>query len=177
MNPLNTIDPENYCRFVMIENNEPVTTSSIVAKRFNKPHRHVLRAIRNLECSDKFRLRNFGQTVTTRKNPSGGKDIQSPIYTMTKDGFVFLAMGFTGKEAAVWKERFIEAFNSMSDQVRSNQMDLWKQMQELIAKEVDSKVRASFGSHLMHKRKREIPYLMEEREKLEYIIQPSLMLN
>lgn len=33
--------------------------------------------------------------------------------TITRDGFVFLAMGFTGKEAAQWKEAYIEAFNAM----------------------------------------------------------------
>lgn len=172
MTRLNLIDPHDYDRFVISEKGVPVTTSLIVAKRFKKRHGDVLRAINKLECSENFTERNFA--------PSEYKDKSGKVnkyFTMTKDGFMFLAMGFTGKEAAKWKERFIEAFNSMSEQIRSNKMDLWKQMQELIAKEVDSKVRASFGSHLMHKRKREIPYLMEEREKLEYILQPSLMLN
>lgn len=30
---------------------------------------------------------------------------------MTKDGMMFLAMGFTGQKAAEWRERFIAAFN------------------------------------------------------------------
>lgn len=34
-----------------------------------------------------------------------------PAYRLTRDGFAFLAMGFTGKKAAAWKERFLEAFN------------------------------------------------------------------
>ena len=32
---------------------------------------------------------------------------------MTRDGFCFLAMGFTGKEAGKWKEKYINAFNEM----------------------------------------------------------------
>jgi hypothetical protein len=48
-------------------------------------------------------------------------------------------------------------------------------MQALIAREVESKVRASFGSHLMLERKREIPQLDEERFRLELQIQPSLL--
>lgn len=32
---------------------------------------------------------------------------------MTKDGFVFLVMGFTGKKAARFKEAYIEEFNRM----------------------------------------------------------------
>ena len=36
-----------------------------------------------------------------------------PAYRLTRDGFAFLAMDFTGKKAAAWKERFLEAFNAM----------------------------------------------------------------
>ena len=34
-------------------------------------------------------------------------------FDLTKDGFMFVAMGFTGKESAAWKEKFIGAFNMM----------------------------------------------------------------
>lgn len=89
------------------------TTSLQVAQHFGKRHDLVLRAIRNLECSADFRLRNFAETVETRENPSGGAPIKSPAYRISRDGFTFLAMGFTGKEAAQWKEAYIEAFNLM----------------------------------------------------------------
>ena len=89
------------------------TTSNQVAQHFNKRHDRVLRAIENLECSNEFRLRNFGETVVTRENPSGGAPIASKAYRLTRDGFTFLAMGFTGKEAAQWKEAYITAFNKM----------------------------------------------------------------
>ena len=46
------------------------------------------------------------------QQPNGGV-ANYPAYTITRDGFVFLAMGFTGKEAAQWKEAYIEAFNAM----------------------------------------------------------------
>lgn len=65
----------------------------------------------------------------------------------------------------------IEAFDS----IQSGQMNLWQQMQALIAREVESKVRASFGSHLMLERKREIPQFDAERDLLERQIQPSLL--
>ncbi|PUE08977.1 hypothetical protein B9Z51_08565 [Limnohabitans sp. T6-5] len=89
------------------------TTSLQVSEHFGKRHDLVLRAIRNLECSAEFRLRNFAETVETRENPSGGARIPSPAFSITRDGFVFLAMGFTGKEAAQWKEAYITAFNRM----------------------------------------------------------------
>ena len=94
------------------------TTSMQVAEHFGKRHDNVIKAIRRLECSDDFRLLNFEETVVTRANPSGGAPIQSPAYRITRDGFVFLAMGFTGKEAAAWKEAYITAFNQMEAELK-----------------------------------------------------------
>lgn len=67
----------------------------------------------------------------------------------------------------------IEAF----DTAQAASLGLWQQMHALIAREVDSKVRASFGSHLMHERKREIPRIDAERARLEAEIQPTLQLH
>ncbi len=41
-----------------------------------------------------------------------------------RDGFAFLCMGFTGKEAAKWKEAYIRAFNWMAEQLFKRSMDL-----------------------------------------------------
>jgi len=92
---------------------QSLTSSRIVAGVFNKEHGKVLRSIRNLDCSEGFRLANFGETVAERANPSGGAAIKSLEYQMTRDGFMFLTMGFTGAEAARRKEAFIAAFNDM----------------------------------------------------------------
>ena len=40
-------------------------------------------------------------------------DQQHRIYTMTRDGFTLLAMGFTGKRATQFKVAYIAAFNAM----------------------------------------------------------------
>jgi Rha family phage regulatory protein len=83
------------------------TTSLDVAEKFGKRHDDVLKAIRNLDCSESFKLRNFaGLSQTVR----GGTQ---KYYIISRDGFSFLAMGFRGKKAAEWKEKFIEAFNEM----------------------------------------------------------------
>lgn len=95
------------------ENGQITTTSIQVAQHFGKRHKDVLRAIKNLGCSPEYRRRNFAPTVETRANPSGGAPIQSSAYRMTRDGFAFLAMGFTGQEADQWKEAYIDAFNKM----------------------------------------------------------------
>lgn len=92
------------------------TTSTQVSEHFQKRHDTVLRAIRNLECTDGYRLRNFAETSLVVAQPNGGTR-SIPAYRMTRDGFVFLAMGFTGKEAALWKEAYIDAFNRMEKEL------------------------------------------------------------
>lgn len=104
---------------VMVENNQVVTTSLRVAEYFEKEHKVVLRLINSLECSDLFRRHNFVLSCYERKN--GNITRSYPMYYLTRDGFTFLAMGFTGKVAARFKEAYINAFNEMEEMLRSNQ--------------------------------------------------------
>lgn len=90
-----------------------VTTSLKVAEVFEIRHDNVLQAIRNLECSREFVALNFqANTYKDRFNRS------HPMYEMTRDGFTFLAMGFTGKKAAQFKEDYIKAFNMMEEELK-----------------------------------------------------------
>ena len=82
--------------------------SRYVAQYFEKEHKNVLADIRNLDCSEAFRRLNF--QPSTYKNEQGKKQ---PCYYMTRDGFVFLAMGYRGKKAAKFKELYIRRFNEM----------------------------------------------------------------
>lgn len=88
--------------------------SRYVAQFFEKEHRSVLRDIRELDCSDEFRLHNFVQS--SYKNEQGKKQ---PCYCMTRDGFVFLAMGYRGKKAAQFKELYIKRFNEMEEFIKT----------------------------------------------------------
>lgn len=101
---------------VSVNNNQVVTTSIQVAEFFQRPHKDVLASIRNLECSSDFRERNFSPSCYSRKN--GNVTSKYPMYYLTKDGFVILAMGFTGKVAARFKEAYINAFNEMENKLR-----------------------------------------------------------
>jgi Rha family phage regulatory protein len=87
-----------------------VTTSLIVAEVFGKQHGHVLRDIENLSCSDSFRLSNFGELYEIKQLPNNGSR-KDPYYEITKDGFSFLVMGYTGEKAGEFKEKFITEFN------------------------------------------------------------------
>jgi phage regulator Rha-like protein len=46
------------------------------------------------------------------------------MYYLTKNGFVFLVMGFTGEEAGRIKEAYINAFDQMESQLREQTQSL-----------------------------------------------------
>lgn len=88
----------------------PMVSSLIVAEKFGKLHKNVLRGIENLkkDCPENFNQLNF--------EPGFYLDAQNqerPMIEMTRDGFSLLAMGFTGPKAVQWKIKFIDAFNLM----------------------------------------------------------------
>lgn len=95
-----------------VVNGHPTTTSLQIAGSFSKRHDHVLRAIRNLECSPEFFQLNFG-AIQIPVDLGLGRTRMDPAYRITRDGFSFLCMGFTGAQAAQWKEAYISAFNAM----------------------------------------------------------------
>lgn len=89
--------------------NGGIRTNSIkIAEHFSKRHGDVLRAVKQMDCSPEFNQRNFAPAEYI-----DAKGEKRPYYEITRDGFTFIAMGFTGKEAARWKEAYIEAFNAM----------------------------------------------------------------
>ena len=91
-----------------------VCDSLQIAEMFGKRHDHVIRDIENLDCSTEFRAPNFGETYY--------KDLQNKRqkkYFITKDGFVFLVMGYRGKKAAQFKEAYIKRFNDMAVFIRT----------------------------------------------------------
>lgn len=106
---------------VAVENEHAVTTSLRVAEVFGKQHKDVLRAVKSLDCSDDFHKRNFALMQKSIKIGNGAER-KSPMYYITRDGFMFLVMGFTGKTAAKWKEAYIKAFNEMEAKIRAEQM-------------------------------------------------------
>ncbi|EOO5768539.1 Rha family transcriptional regulator, partial [Escherichia coli] len=97
---------------IAIVDGQAVTSSLAVANFFSKRHDDVLKKIRTLECSASFTSRNF--SVSDYTDCTGRK---LPCYQITRDGFAFLAMGFTGKRAAQFKEAYINAFNQMEKQL------------------------------------------------------------
>jgi Rha family phage regulatory protein len=98
---------------VIMNNNQAVTTSLVLAEVFEKKHQHVLRDIDALKD-----VSNFGQMFFESNEPdSYGRNRR--IYFMNRDGFTLIAMGYTGSKAMEFKLKYIDAFNRMEEQIKS----------------------------------------------------------
>ena len=107
----------NFQNFVQIQNSQIVTTSEFVAQAFDKQHKHVLDKIEQIskEIKASFFEPNFRLKAKQVKTGFGYRETKS--YELTKDGFMLLVMGFTGKQAMAIKIAYIEAFNAMSEAI------------------------------------------------------------
>lgn len=82
-------------------------------KQYTREHKSILRAIRELKCSDKFRGEHFA--------PSEYVDVRGkkqPCIEMDRDGFTLLVMGFSDPKSMYFKEKYIEEFNAMENELK-----------------------------------------------------------
>lgn len=98
-------------------NDEIVVSSVDIAKSFGKRHDHVLRGIKELVKKSQSVSLMFLEGVS---QDSYGR--QRKTYYVNKDGFALLVMGFTGKEALRLKLEYIEAFNSMEQELKQSNL-------------------------------------------------------
>jgi Rha family phage regulatory protein len=104
---------------VELVNGQPMVSSLTVAEHFRKRHCHVLRDIEAIECSPAFRQSNFGSAGFLDAQGKPRKAIR-----MTRDGFMFLVMGYTGPQAARIKEAYIQRFNELEARLKLRAADL-----------------------------------------------------
>lgn len=90
-----------------------VTDSLKIAEMFEKEHGHVLRDIENLTIQNWKVKKCFHKDEYTN---SRGRTY--PKYYMNKDGFSYLALGFTGAKALDFKISIIEEFNRMEEYIK-----------------------------------------------------------
>ncbi len=83
-----------------------------LASNLEENHDYVIEAIKNLECSEGFRLLNF--ELVSSIDDQGKKQ---SMYYITRQGLMSLVMGFTGPKFAKWKERFIEGFDAIEKEI------------------------------------------------------------
>lgn len=95
-------------------NNQVMTNSLLVAEKFGKSHKDVIRSIKELltlaqNCANLFVESEYPDTYGRMQ----------PMYIMNRDGFTLLVMGFTGDKALQFKLDYIEAFNKMEETIKN----------------------------------------------------------
>lgn len=154
---------------VTLAGDQLVTDSLRVARHFGKQHKNVLQAIERLDCSAGFRRLNFQPAQYT-----DGQGKSRPCVYLTKDGFMFLAMGFVGPEAARIKEAYINAFNTMASQLERRDLGLMRRLLDHELRDKDSKQRGQIAGRLLVKRRTEKRRLASEERELRAIAQAPL---
>jgi anti-repressor protein len=98
-------------------NGQALTNSLLVAEKFGKEHRNVMRDIRNLTSNKD--LLNFEQIFIETQQPDSYGRMQD-MFVMNRDGFSLLVMGFNGAKALNFKMEFLAAFNKMESMLNSD---------------------------------------------------------
>lgn len=93
--------------------------SLYVANYFEKEHKTVLRNIDAVLNPDSGFSHEFGQHNFVPTSYIDKWNRKQRCYGVTRDGLSALAMGFTGKKAAHFKELYIRRFNEMEKFIKS----------------------------------------------------------
>ena len=137
---------------VVMQNQQAVTSSLQVAEVFDKRHSDVIRAIEDKFSSTQNCAQYKNMFAEDSYQDKSGKS--NKLYYMNRDGFSFIAFGFTGRKADEFKLKYIEAFNEMEAHIKqqldtsnlSPELQMFQGLfqaianQELSSKRIEAKV-------------------------------------
>jgi len=95
------------------EQGNVVVNSRTIAEKYGKEHKHVMRDIRNLIDDVPEAQSNFGLCNYINEN-----NREMPEYSMDRQGFSMLVLGFNGKEAKVFTYKYTKAFEEMTEELK-----------------------------------------------------------
>ena len=154
----------------LMDDGEVRASSEAIAKGVKNAHASVIKLVRKHQES----LELFGPIrFEIRVGKHGGKPVEIAMLN-EQQSTLLVAMMKNSPIVVRCKVRLVQEFYRMRDALNQKAQGLWQQMQALIAQEVESKVKATYGSMLMLDRKREIPFFETERQRLDAEIQPPL---
>lgn len=102
---------------------QPLTNSVLVAEKFGKVHKNVIRTIQRLittaqNCAVLTIENSIVKNMFVETTYLNEQNKEQPMYIMNRDGFTLLAMGFTGQKVLQFKLDYIDAFNKMEQTIR-----------------------------------------------------------
>lgn len=113
---------------LITQDGQVLVGSRSVAEHFGKEHSKVIRAIEN-KISTNPKLASLGILTSSYLDNKGEERKE---YLLTRDGFSFIVMGFTGAKADEWKMKYIEAFNKMEEAIKNPYQNLSTEMKALL---------------------------------------------
>ena len=165
----------DFNEMVTLQGNQVMTTSLKVAEYFGKRHKDVLKKIRNTinDCDNpEYTQRNFAPFDFIDKNG----EVQ-PAFNLTRNGFMLLVMGFTGKAALQIKIKYMQAFDWMAEQLIKMQNSHMKQYNDLMLEYMKEKDVASMAGRLLRRwGKEKKPELTNRIQKLQKQSQIQLLI-
>jgi Rha family phage regulatory protein len=130
---------------VIMHDKQAVTTSLRVAEVFGKDHKNVIQAIeakiQSAENSADY------QKMFAEGTYKDGRNRDQKLYYLNRDGFTFIAFGFTGQTADKFKLQYIQAFNAMEatlKQVPVKKLDPVQQAQLAVTREQTKRANALY---------------------------------
>ena len=105
--------------------NNTVVSSRIIAEKFERNHRDILKSVRELVEGMRKSSHTPEKYFIYSEYTHGQNNQIYPEYFCTRDGFSLLVMGFTGSKALEWKLKYIEAFNRMEAFIKERQSTEW----------------------------------------------------
>lgn len=165
----------NFQDFIRDAGGKLTTDSLKVAAVFGKSHAHVLRGIDKIlsQVHDSFGKSNFGEAEYEYQNNLGFM-VKERMFNITRDGFVLLAMSFTGKKALGFKVAYIGAFNAMEQYIKVQQNGLLARHFELQLEHKGKKKRASHAGRVLREWKDEGPMLDAQLKAIDDKMNPQL---
>ncbi|XZH63339.1 ORF6C domain-containing protein [Clostridium perfringens] len=151
------------------QNGQVVVSSRLIAKDFEKQHKHVLDSIEEIKkgVAEKSADLFIESQYQHPQNKQWYKE-----YLMTRDGFTVLAMGFNGTKALQWKLKYIEAFNKMEQALKEQRkptsaIDLFE-AQVQVFKEVKGEVQEVKNE--LKEFQEDLPLIGAEPEELQKVV-------
>lgn len=164
---------ELYRELVMLDGGEGCTTSRRVAHRFGKSNRHVLAGIARLAEAIKSHSPELGCEMfrDSLYIDSRGKTQREVL--INHDGFMLLAMRFTGNAALKWQLEFVAAFKWLVKML-AERADADRLMAQFDIKDRASIADGSYHGAGLQRRKVEKIALQIEGEDIKAKLQSAL---
>lgn len=115
---------------VIMKDRQAVTTSLNLAESFEKEHKNVIQVIESKIQSAENSAHYKKMFALGSYKDSRGRE--QKLYFMNRDGWTFIAVGFTGKKADLFKLKYIEAFDEMEKHIKEQSLKIPQSPQEAL---------------------------------------------